>query len=86
MTRRAKRKTVAAFRPGLAKACEAHLFEFTGRDLGCDDEQSIDIIEQVAGNSVEEGLVYLRRWRPNFEVRSVRWLGLITLVSGSPLD
>ena len=36
--------------------------------------------------SFEGGLVDLRRWRPEFEVMSVQSVGLITLLSRSPLD
>jgi len=86
MKGRVKRTARSPFRPGRTRACEAHLFEFAGRDLSGDNEQSVETTEQVAANSIADGLAYLRRWQSNFEVRSVRWLGLITMVSGSPLD
>ena len=41
---------------------------------------------RVAAADLQEALSYLRRWRSEFEFRSVECQGLVTLVSGSPLD
>jgi len=84
MTRSKRKKSATPFRPGTSKACEALLYVFTGY---CGTEMPEEpIVERIAAPSIEEGLVYLRRWRPDFEVTSVRYIGLITLLSGSPLD
>lgn len=76
------------FRPGASGACEAQLFEFTP----CTDRSSPGLAEdqaavmRVAAADLQEALSYLRRWRSEFEFRSVECQGLVTLVSGSPLD
>ena len=51
--------------------------------LGTPEERTV---KRIAAASIEESLGYLRRWRPEFEVMSVRYIGLITWLSGTPLD
>jgi hypothetical protein len=84
ITRLKSKKSATAFRPGTSKGCEALLYEFTGPSGSGTTEEST--IERIATASIEAGLVYLRRWRPDFEVTSVQSLGLVTLLSESPLD
>ena len=80
----AKKKNSATFQPGRFGACEAHLYEFRGRDYPCESEE--ERVERLAAESIYEGLLYLRRREPDFEVASVQRVGLITLLSGTPLD
>ena len=79
-----KKKSSATFRQGRFGACEAHLYEFRGRDYPCDSDE--ERVERLAAESIYEGLVYLQRREPDFEVTSVQRVGLITLLSGTPLD
>jgi len=78
------KKRPAAFRQGRFGACEARLYEFRGRCYPSSSEE--EKIERFAADSIYEGLVYLKRREPDFEVMSVQCVGLITLLSGSPLD
>jgi hypothetical protein len=78
------KKRTARFRQGRFGACEAHLYEFRGRDYPCESDE--ERVERLAAESIYEGLVYLRRREPDFEVTSVQCIGLVTLLSGSPLD
>jgi hypothetical protein len=78
------KKRPAAFPQGRFGACEAHLYEFRGRDYPCDSDE--ERVERLAAESIYEGLLYLRRREPDFEVTSVQFVGLITLLSGSALD
>ena len=47
---------------------------------------AIVTVERVAAADIHEGLGYLQGRQPNFEVTAVQCVGLIPLVSGSPLD
>jgi len=78
------KKRTAAFRQGRSGACEARLYEFRGYSGSNSSEE--EKIERLAADCIYEGLVYLQRREPDFEVRSVQCVGLITLLSGSPLD
>jgi len=80
----ASKKKQLAFRPGTSKACETQLHEFAGRCGAERPEKSS--VERIATAGIDEGLAYLRRWRPDFQATSVQRVGLITLLSGSPLD
>jgi len=80
---RTKRRS-AAFRQGRFGACEARLYEFRGRSDSSSSEE--EKVERFAADSIYEGLVYLKRREPDFEVMSAQYVGLITLLSGSPLD
>jgi hypothetical protein len=73
--------------------CEALLYEFRERlpsiaDSG--DSKSADLPKphttRIAANTLDEALKYLRWDAPHFVIDSVQNLGLIVLVSGSPLD
>jgi len=78
------KKRPAPFRQGRFGACEAHLYEFRGRDYASSSDD--DRVERLAADSIFQGLVYLRRREPDFEVTSVQFVGLVTLLSSSPLD
>lgn len=73
-----------AFRPGRLGACETRLYEFRGhRYPSSSDEEKV---VRLAAESIYEGLMYLKRREPDFEVMSVQCMGLITLLSSSPSD
>jgi hypothetical protein len=57
------------------------LYEFHGPFVAGEEQ-----IERLAAESILEGLIYLKRRNPEFDVMSVQRVGLITLLSGSPLD
>lgn len=80
----AKSKNSVSFQRGRFGACEARLYEFRGRDYPCESDE--ERVERLAAESIYEGLLYLRRREPDFEVTSVQCVGLVTLLSGSPLD
>jgi hypothetical protein len=74
-------------------ACEALLYEFRERlprIAESDDPESADLHKphttRIAANTFDEALEYLRWDEPHFVIDSVQNLGLIVLVSGSPLD
>ena len=75
----------AAFRPGKSGACEAQLWEFSAPSISFDETEQL-VIERVAAGSLDEALQYLRRRHPDFVVAKAEAAGLVTLVSGSPLD
>lgn len=79
------KKKKAGFRPGRTGACETLLYEFAGRIAGAATEAE-PIVERVAAAHICEGLGYLRRRQPDFEVTAVQYVGLITQISGSPRD
>ena len=73
--------------------CEALLYEFRERSLRIAESngpESTDLRKldsvRIAANTLDEALEYLRWGRPHFVIDSVQNLGLIILVSGSPLD
>jgi len=63
-------KKPTAFRQGRFGACEARLYEFRGRSDSSSPEE--EKIERFAAESIFEGLVYLKRREPDFEVVSAR--------------
>jgi hypothetical protein len=91
---RDKKKQVAnRFEIGRHGECEALLYEFREkRDIPESDDapESTDPhrpnTTRIAANTLDEALEYLRWDRPHFVIDSIQNLGLIVLVSGSPLD
>ncbi len=77
-------KGPAAFRQARFGACEARLYEFRGRPSPSDPDE--ERVERLAVESIYEGLLYLQRREPDFQVTSVQCVWLVTLLSGSPLD
>jgi hypothetical protein len=74
-------------------SCEALLYEFCERlprIAESDAPESTDLHKpnttRIAANTLDEALEYLRWAEPHFVIDSVQNLGLIILVSGSPLD
>jgi hypothetical protein len=80
----AKKKNSTAFRQGRFGACEARLYEFRGHAYPGDPDE--ETLQRIAAQSIFEGLQYLQRRDPDFEVVSVQCIGLVTLLSGATLD
>lgn len=87
------KKRTNRFRTGAWGGCEARLYEFREKSLLPD---SVDTCppanwltprtERIAAVTLDEALAYLRFDAPDFDVYSVTCLGLIVMVSGSPLN
>lgn len=77
--------TKARFRPGRTGVCEAQLWKFTNLPGILTDDQAAEI-HWVAAESLDAALVYLRRRHDDFMITEARFLGMIPLLSGSPLD
>jgi hypothetical protein len=39
---------------------------------------------RICAEDIHEVMQYLKRWEPNFDIRSIRSTGLVVLLSGSP--
>ena len=75
----------ARFRPGTTGACEAQLWTFVGPKTILNDDNA-PAIHWVAAESLEAALLYMRRRFEDFHITEARFLGMIPLLSGSPLD
>ena len=73
-------KRSPTFRPARTGACEALLFEITGED------EAGERTARIAALRMDEALVLLRRRDPDFRPTSIRQVGLVILLSGTPLD
>ena len=76
------------FRQGRA-GCESLMFLVKGYHPGTQitDEsgkRNPQDILRICGSSIHEVMQYLKRWEPNFDIRSIRLIGLAVLLSGSP--
>lgn len=81
------------FDVGSHGGCEALLFEFRDnltRFMKESDNDSADVPEphivRIAALTFDGALEYLRFHEPDFAIDSVQNLGLILMVSGSPVD
>jgi hypothetical protein len=82
------------FQSGAHGGCEALLYEFREPPLLSDDEddlppdsgQPLSRTVLIAAETVDEALRYLRFHAEAFNVHTVRCLGVILMVSGSPAD
>jgi len=72
----------AGFRPGSEGVCEAQLWEFSAPKH--DDEEPE--LQLVAAESLDQALKYMRRRHDDFIISKAESLGMIALLSGSPLD
>jgi hypothetical protein len=72
------------FRPGSTGVCEAQLWSFTGPVtlLGDNDSEVL----WMAAESLEAALRCMRLRHEDFVIKEARFLGMIPLLSGSPLD
>jgi hypothetical protein len=93
MGKNKKKQAVNRFVVGRHGECEALLYEFREKSpclAEADDTQPADLHKphttRIAANTLDEALKYLRWDAPHFVVDSVQNLGLIVMVSGSPLD
>jgi len=75
----------ARFRPGTTGACEAQLWTFTGPQRILNDDNAPDV-HWVAAESLDAALRYMRQRNDDFTITEARFLGMIPLLSGSPLD
>jgi hypothetical protein len=76
----------AAFRPGSGGVCEAQLWKFSAPENPYNREEEPES-ELVAAESIHEALKYVRRRHgDDFRISKAECLGMIALLSGSPLD
>jgi len=61
------------------------LWTFAGPPGILQDDQ-VPEIQSVAAESLEAALLYLRKRHNDFMITEARYLGMIPLLSGSPLD
>jgi hypothetical protein len=73
------------FRPGTTGECEAALWTFTGPSGPLGENDSPEV-HRVAAESLEEAVQYMRLRYADFVIIEARFLDIIPLVSGSPLD
>ena len=82
------------FEVGSHGGCEASLFEFSEgvphQKAEAAVRESLQLLEKntvrIAAATFDEALTYLRWSEPRFKIESVQNLGVIILVSGSPVD
>ena len=73
------------FRPGTTGQCEAQLWAFTGPTEML-QEKSIPEVHWVAAESLEAALQYMRQRYDDFVITEARFVDMVPLLSGSPLD
>lgn len=73
------------FRPGPRGVCEAQLWQFTGPTRFLDDDEEIQL-ERVAAASLDQALKFMRRRHSDFIICKAEAIGIIAMLSGSPLD
>jgi hypothetical protein len=83
-TKKKSAKT-SRFRAGATGTCEAQLWMFTSPS-GMLPENETPEVHWVAAESLEAALRYLRQRHDDFVISEARFLDMIPLVSGSPLD
>ena len=75
----------ARFRPATTGACEAQLWTFTSSQRILSDDNAPGV-HWVAAESLDPALRYMRQRNDDFTITEARLLGVIPLLSGSPLD
>jgi len=85
-TRRKGSEGNTRFRPGTTGVCEAQLWRFTGSPGTLHDDHDPQMVHWVAADSLEAALRYMRLRDDDSMITEARFLGMIPLVSGSPLD
>jgi hypothetical protein len=83
--RKKRSSTNTRFRPGTSGECEAQLWAFAGRP-GILQDDHVPEVHWVAAESLDAALLYLRKRHDDFTITEARFLGMIPLLSGSPLD
>jgi hypothetical protein len=89
-----KNKNRTRFKTGPHGGCEALLYEFREPPLQSNDEDDLPPASGqphprtvlIAAETVDEALVYLRFHAEAFNVHTIRCLGVILMISGSPAD
>ena len=84
-TRKIKSETDTRFRLGTTGACEAQLWTFIGSPGILPDETAPPVL-WVAAESLDAALRYMHRRHDDSIITEARFLGMIPLLSGSPLD
>lgn len=73
----------SSFRPGQSGACEAVLYTFTEwPGNSCAGPRVL----QIAADGLLQAATYMNRWHQDFRIQRVEAIGLIEMISGSPLD
>jgi hypothetical protein len=75
----------ARFRPGTTGACEAQLWTFVGAQRMLHDDNAPGV-HWVAAESLDAALRYMRQRNDDFTITEARFVSVIPLLSGSPLD
>ena len=73
------------FRQGSGGACEAQPWTFTGPQRISAEENTPEAV-WVAAESLDEALQYVRQRHDDFIITAARFVGMVALLSGSPLD
>jgi hypothetical protein len=73
------------FRQGSGGACEAQLWSFTGPQKIAEEDHTPETV-WIASGSLDEALQYVRQRHDDFVITAARLVGMVTLLSGSPLD
>jgi hypothetical protein len=84
-TRRKRSAGKTRFRPGTTGACEAQLWTFIGSPAILNDDNAPPV-HWVAAESLEAALRYMRLRYDDSMITEARFLGMIPLLSGLPLD
>jgi hypothetical protein len=84
-TQKRRSSVKTRFRPGSTGACEAQLWNFVGPSGILSDDHAPEV-HWVAAESLDAALLYLRRRHDDFTITEARFLGMIPVLSGSPLD
>jgi hypothetical protein len=74
-----------AFRPGSGGVCEAQLWKFTAPESHYNVNEPPES-HLVAAQSIDEALKYIQWREPDFSISKAECIGLIAMLSGSPLD
>jgi hypothetical protein len=86
---KANKKRMPKFSPGRA-GCESLMFLVRGYRPGTpaavDDKPAPLDTLRICANGIHEIMAHLKRWEPDFDIRSVRVIGLVVLLSGSPYE
>jgi len=83
--RKKRSSTNTRFRPGTSGECEAQLWIFMSKAETLKDDH-VPEMHWVAAESLDAALLYLRKRHDDFMITEARFLGMIPLLSGSPLD
>jgi hypothetical protein len=73
------------FRAGSTGVCEAQLWTFAGPAKVSFDDRNPEVY-WVAAESLDDALRYLRQRYDDLRIMEARCVGMVALLSGSPLD